>query len=261
MDPLNQRNETLNQIVFRNRNKEYGSYFLRRKYPRILLFSMIAGIFILLAGIFIPFLAYYLDGTTKLTDDDFIYEVEYMPMNPPEKEEMDQLARALMKSPEELQLVPEVRDTVVPDKEVKPALETPKEQDDNESGDSTGLPGGIKDGTGSGDAGGIATVIDVYPRFPGGDDARLAFLKRNVRYPQTALQSGIQGVVVVVFIIETDGTLSNVRIERSVPGGCDEESVRVVRMMPRWEPGKRQGKAVRVMVRMPVVFRIPGKTS
>jgi periplasmic protein TonB len=251
--------ESLHDIVFRGRNKDYGSYLLRKGYPRTLLRSMILGIIIWLTGILIPFGIYLLHGSPDLTDNDFIYEVEYMPVAPPETNQVDELARALAQPPDEVRQAPVVTDSVVPEQEMKPPMEKPDEKDDSSNADSIGLPGGVKDGTGTGDISGIATVIDVYPRFPGGDEARLAFLKQNVRYPKTALMAGVQGVVVVVFIIERDGTLSNIQIERGVGGGCDEESVRVVKIMPRWEPGKRQGRAVRVMVRMPVVFRIPGK--
>lgn len=259
MDPLNLKNEALYQIVFRNRNQAYGSYMIRKNYSRTLLISTILGLVIVLAGVLIPFATYYFDASGPLTDDDYIYEVEYMPIVPPETMDMNELARALTKPPDETLQPPVISDTVPPEKEVKPPDDLKKET--TEDADSTGQGGGIKDGMGTGDVTGLATVIDVFPRFPGGDEARLVFLKKNVRYPQQALQTGIQGVVVVVFIIETDGTLSNISIERGVGSGCDEESMRVVKLMPRWEPGKRQGKAVRVMVRMPVVFRIPGRPS
>jgi periplasmic protein TonB len=261
LDPLKPTNESLHDIVFRDRNRDYGAYQFRKKYGRTLLWSVIFGVIVYLTGIFIPFALYFLNESGKLEDNDFVYEVEYMPINPPESNDLDELARALAKPPDEVQQAPVVTDTVIPEKEVKPPVEPPEKKEDSSDADSAGASGGIKGGTGAGDASGIATVIDVYPRFPGGDESRLAFLKRNVKYPLAAMQSGVQGVVVVVFIIERDGTLSNIQIERGIGGGCDEESVRVVKMMPLWEPGKRQGKAVRVMVRMPVVFRIPGKKT
>ncbi len=259
MDWLNLKNEDLFHIVFRNRNKEYGSFVLRKNYPKTLFWSVIAGVAILLLLVLVPFAAYYFEGPGTLTDNDFVYEVEYMPINPPEANDLAQLAKALAKPPEEKVQVPVVKDTVEPPKEVPPP-EPPKEPVPEQETDSIGAPGGMKDGTGTGEASGLATVIDVFPRFPGGDDARLTFLRRNVRYPQAALSKGVQGVVVVVFIIEKDGSLSGVRIEKGIGEGCDEESMRVVGLMPKWDPGKRQGKPVRVMVRMPVVFRIPGRS-
>ena len=84
------------------------------------------------------------------------------------------------------------------------------------------------------------------------------FLRNNVHYPDGAYKSGLQGVVMVVFVIETDGSISNIQITKGMGSGCDEEAMRVTKMMPRWEPGRRSGKPVRVMVRMPIVFKIPG---
>ncbi|MEI7981980.1 MAG: energy transducer TonB, partial [Bacteroidota bacterium] len=127
--------------------------------------------------------------------------------------------------------------------------------------DSIPKPGGSGLGTGTADDTGLATFIDVYPRFPGGDEARLYYLRQHVRYPEVALRGMIQGVVMVMFIIETDGSVSNIDVSKRVGGGCDEEAIRVTKEMPRWEPGKRNGKAVRVMVRMPIVFRMPGRPT
>ncbi len=258
MGLLNIRNESLYQIVFRNRNKEYGAYDQHKRYPRTLLISVISGVLIFLVIIFIPFATYFFAGSRELTDDDFIYEVEYIPITPPESNPAQELARTLTKPPD-AEPAPVVTDTVVPEKEVRPPEEPPKEEP--AQADSTGPGGGVENGTGTGEVTGLATVIDVYPRFPGGEEARLLFLKRAVRYPQAALQAGVQGVVVVVFIIEPDGTLSNIKIEKGIGGGCDEEAIRVVRIMPKWDPGRRQGRSVRVMVRMPIVFRNPGKVS
>jgi protein TonB len=89
----------------------------------------------------------------------------------------------------------------------------------------------------------------------------LYYLRKHVKYPEAALKSLVQGVVMVVFVVETDGSISNVDVAQRIGGGCDEEAIRVTREMPRWEPGKRNGRAVRVMVRMPIVFRIPGKPA
>jgi protein TonB len=118
---------------------------------------------------------------------------------------------------------------------------------------------GGEDGTGPGEDTGIYTTIDVYPRFPGGDQARFYFLRTNIRYPEAAVKTGVEGIVMVVFVIEKDGSVSNVEVSKGIGSGCDEEAVRVIKLMPRWEPGKRSGRAVRVLVRMPIVFRIPSK--
>jgi protein TonB len=106
----------------------------------------------------------------------------------------------------------------------------------------------------------LATTIDVYPRYPGGEDARLYYLRRHVAYPKEAVDKGIQGVVMVIFVVEADGSVTNVKLLKGIGGVCDDEAIRVTREMPKWSPGKRSGRPVRVMVKMPIVFGIPKKS-
>ncbi len=102
----------------------------------------------------------------------------------------------------------------------------------------------------------IFTVVEDQPEFPGGEAARQRFLEENLRYPQMAREAGIQGTVFVTFVVETDGSVTDVRILRGIGGGCDEEAIRVVSMMPRWEPGRQRGQPVRVQFNMPIRFRL-----
>ncbi len=102
----------------------------------------------------------------------------------------------------------------------------------------------------------IFTVVEDQPQFPGGEEARQKFLEDNLRYPQMAREAGIQGTVFVTFVVETDGSVTDVQILRGIGGGCDQEAVRVVEMMPRWEPGRQRGQAVRVQFNMPIRFRL-----
>jgi len=104
----------------------------------------------------------------------------------------------------------------------------------------------------------IFTVVEAMPSFPGGDAARMKFLQENIKYPQMARESGIQGTVYVTFVVEPNGTVSDVRVLRGIGGGCDEEAIRVIKSMPRWEPGKQRGKPVRVQFNMPIKFTLQG---
>jgi protein TonB len=104
----------------------------------------------------------------------------------------------------------------------------------------------------------IFMVVETAPSFPGGDVARMKFLQDNIRYPQMARESGIQGTVYVTFVVERDGSVTDVKILRGIGGGCDEEALRVVSNMPRWEPGKQRGKPVRVQFNMPIKFTLAG---
>jgi periplasmic protein TonB len=100
----------------------------------------------------------------------------------------------------------------------------------------------------------IFTVVEDQPSFPGGEEARIRFLQENLRYPQMAREAGIQGTVFVTFVVERDGSVTDVRVLRGIGGGCDEEAVRVVRNMPRWQPGRQRGQPVRVQFNMPIRF-------
>lgn len=104
----------------------------------------------------------------------------------------------------------------------------------------------------------IFTVVEDEPSFPGGDEARIRFLQENIKYPQMARESGIQGTVYVTFVVEPDGSVSNVRVLRGIGGGCDEEAIRVINAMPKWNPGKQRGKPVRVQFNMPIKFTLQG---
>lgn len=104
----------------------------------------------------------------------------------------------------------------------------------------------------------IFMVVENAPAFPGGDIARQKFLQDNIRYPQMARESGIQGTVYVSFVVERDGSVTDVKILRGIGGGCDEEALRVIMNMPKWEPGKQRGKPVRVQFNMPIKFSLAG---
>ena len=250
----------LDDLAFEGRNKDYGAFYLRTKYPKYLAISTVSAILMVLILVLVPFLVYYFQPE-PIIEMEQMYDVEYYGMMPPPEEDMNKLILALRKSASESPQEPVVTDSIIP--EEKPVMEPPPvvdPEDMREPGDTSGKSiYGSPDGQPGGSETGLAASIDVYPRFPGGDDARLYFLRKNIRYPEQAIKNQIQGVVLLVFVIETDGSISNIEVNKKIGGGCDEESIRVTRLMPRWEPGKRNGKAVRVLVRMPIVFRIPGK--
>jgi protein TonB len=102
----------------------------------------------------------------------------------------------------------------------------------------------------------IFTVVESMPGFPGGEAARIEYLNENIKYPQMARESGIQGRVFVTFVVERDGSVTDVKVLRGIGGGCDEEAIRVIKNMPKWEPGKQRGKPVRVQFNMPILFKL-----
>lgn len=103
----------------------------------------------------------------------------------------------------------------------------------------------------------VYQIVEEMPEFPGGMQKLMEFISNNIQYPQVAREKGIQGRVFVSFIVEPDGSISNVKVLRGIGSGCDEEAVRVIKSMPKWEPGKQGGQAVRVNYQIPVNFNLP----
>lgn len=102
----------------------------------------------------------------------------------------------------------------------------------------------------------VFDVVEEMPSFPGGTGALMSFLSSNIKYPVVAQENGVQGRVIVGFVVERDGSITDVKVMRSVDPSLDREAQRVVRAMPRWKPGKQNGSAVRVKYTVPVVFRL-----
>lgn len=102
----------------------------------------------------------------------------------------------------------------------------------------------------------VFDVVEEMPSFPGGQGALMQYLGSNIKYPVVAQENGVQGRVIVGFVVEPDGSISGVNVMRSVDPSLDKEAMRVVKSMPRWKPGKQNGSAVRVKYTVPVVFRL-----
>ncbi len=99
-------------------------------------------------------------------------------------------------------------------------------------------------------------VADVEAEFPGGLTAMYKFLKDNLVYPQFAKETGITGTVYTSFVVEKDGSITNIRIQRKVEGGCTEEAIRVLQLMPKWKPAWNDGQLVRKLVSLPIKFEL-----
>ena len=106
----------------------------------------------------------------------------------------------------------------------------------------------------------IYQTVDEMPEFPGGEKALMDYVSNNVKYPQKAKDKNIAGRVFVGFVVEKDGSVSNVKVLRAIGGGCDEEAVRVIKGMPKWKPGKQKGEFVRVSYQIPIMFKL-GQTN
>ncbi len=102
----------------------------------------------------------------------------------------------------------------------------------------------------------VFDVVEQMPSFPGGPSALMQYLSSNIKYPVVAEENGVQGRVVCTFVVERDGSITDVRVVKSVDPSLDKEAMRVVKSMPKWIPGKQNGSAVRVKYTVPVTFRL-----
>lgn len=102
----------------------------------------------------------------------------------------------------------------------------------------------------------VFDMVEQMPTFPGGQQELMSYLGKNIKYPTIAQENGTQGRVIIQFVVERDGTITDVRVARGVDPYLDKEAVRVVQSMPKWIPGKQNGKAVRVKFTVPVMFRL-----
>lgn len=102
----------------------------------------------------------------------------------------------------------------------------------------------------------IEDFVDKKPSFPGGEQKLYEFLSKNITYPQMAKQANIQGKVFIQFVVEKDGSITNVKVMRGIGSGCDKEAERVIKKMPKWSPGWKDGLTVRTRFNIPVFYKL-----
>ena len=264
------------EMVFEGRNKEYGAYRLRKNAGKRNLYSLITIFIAALAlwgGIS---LVKFVESRTKSVAQTSVAELSAL-NQPKKKAEVKQQKKVKLEQPEKV--VERVKSSVKftapvikKDDEVKPEDEL-KTQDELMS---TKTAIGALDVKGNDDANGevlkikeavaqpepkpevekVFDVVEQMPSFPGGPSALMEWLSNNVKYPVVAQENGVQGRVVVSFVVERDGSITDVKVVRGVDPSLDREASRVVRAMPRWIPGKQNGSAVRVKYNVPVAFRL-----
>lgn len=102
----------------------------------------------------------------------------------------------------------------------------------------------------------IFTIVEDQPNFPGGTSAFYQYVQKNLKYPAQARRMGIEGKVFVQFVVDRDGTISQVTVVKGIGAGCDEEAARVIKNSPKWKPGKQRGQPVRVRMILPITFKL-----
>lgn len=253
-------------ILFEGRNKKYGGYELRKNYPRRVAKSMLV-----LAGIGVATAAYAVIANmagkekTKVAMMKEVTLAEPPPIDPkkppppPPPEPPPPVKPTVKFTPPVIKKDEEVKEDEKPP-EVK-ELQDKSAGIKTQAGDPNGIDPGIVDpgpGTGAVEAPPpqIFTYVEQMPEYTGGDAARNDFLAKNIRYPELAKENNIQGRVIVRFVVNETGEVSDASVVKGIGGGCDEEAIRVVKKMPKWKPGKQNGKAVKVWFTLPIFFKL-----
>jgi protein TonB len=252
---------SFDDIVFFNRNQAYGAYQLRKERARNSVIGLLVtvGVSLLLIGSsFIDFS--FLKSKAK---DETIETTVTLAEPPPLKDETPppppppppppvrptvKFLEMVAKKDEEVQK----EEPVVAQKDIheEVAVETQKGNEDAPVVAEpviTSAP--IVENK-------IFQVVEQMPEFPGGEEALMKFIQNNINYPDMERENDIQGRVVVGFVVNEDGSLSDISVKKGVSSGIDKEAVRVVKKLPNFKPGKQQGKAVRVSYVLPIMFKL-----
>lgn len=263
-------------LVFEGRNKAYGAYRLRKSTTKRNILAMVAVVLLLIVAFIILTVKNFVDEQRAKVAMTQVAELTNY-KQPEKKAEVKQ--KKVEVEPE--RVVERVKSSIKftapvikKDEEVKPDEEL-KTQDELMS---TKTAIGTFDVKGNDDANGeilkakeviaepeppkheeenkVFDIVEQQPLFPGGPAALMKYLSENTKYPVVAQENGVQGRVTVQFVVEKDGSISDVHVLRGVDPSLDKEAVRVVKSMPRWTPGKQNGITVRVNYRVPVLFRL-----
>lgn len=245
-------------IVFEDRNKEYGAYKLRSKYNRTVLISLIIGILILATAVITPYInAKALDKRNKKTERTVELKMENLdtpadvapPPPPPPPPPADVVQQAKY-------VPPVVVDTIKPE-EVSQLMTADQAQTDVKNQEVVEVVEAVKEEVQEADAEATPfVVVEEMPMFPGGDVELLKYIGANTQYPEVAKENNIQGKVIVRFCVTSKGGVSQVSILKGVDPELDKEAIRVVNTLPAFKPGKQGGKPVPVWYMVPITFTL-----
>lgn len=253
------------ELVFEDRNKQYGAYQLRKEYSKNTVYGIIFAIVFFTLSISAPLIVNLLssiagdDEKLKVTEVTTLEEPPPIDKNeppPPPVEPPPPLKSTVKFTPPEIKPDEELKDEEPP-----PTQEELKEVDagtKTEEGDPEGIDKSLLgDGNEVIDEAPsqIFLIVEQMPEFPGGEEKLFDYLRKNIVYPPMAKDAGISGTVHVTFEIDQTGTVKDVKIVRGVRG-LDDEAIRVVKSMPPWKPGKQGGVPVRVQFGLPIRFSL-----
>ena len=263
---------TLEELIFANRNKAYGAYFLRQVYNKTVSRSTVLGIAIIGLALIGPTIyanlkpaeekkKIVLANPLDLPPPPIDKNIPPPPPPPPPPPEM--------KAPPTTKFLPP---EIKPDDEVTKEEPPPKQEElakapageETVKGDPNAVEAVVDPGDGKKeevvevkpDVEEVFNVVEQQPEFPGGAAKMYQYLGKNIKYPSAAQRANVTGKVFLTFVVNTDGSIVSVETMKGNGFGCDEEAIRVVKTMPKWNPGKQSGRAVRVKYTLPVNFTL-----
>lgn len=253
-------------LIFEGRNKKYGGYELRKNYPK----RMARALFLLI-GIGVAATALGVVSTMKKEETKPVAMMKEVTLAEPPPIDPKKPPPPPPPPAPPPPVKPTVKFTppvIKKDEEVKEEERPPEVKElENKSaglktveGDPEGIDPGIIDepgpGTGVVEAPPPPKIFTYVEQMPEPSVNVNEFLSKNLRYPELAKENNIQGRVTVRFVVDENGSVSDVNVVRGIGGGCDEEAKRVVMKMPKWKPGKQNGKPVKVYYTLPITFRL-----
>jgi protein TonB len=262
----------LDDIIFDNRNKSYGAYFLRRIYEshiiKALIIAVVLGV-LTIGGFRVSAMFKEIMKKDKPTAVEVQLE-EPPPLNPNEPPPPPP-PPPIEPPPPPVATVKFVPPVVKKDEEVKDEEPPATKEEIKEAVISTKTQEGVKNAPEPVEEKAppppvveqpkpkepeIFTVVEQNPEFPDGQAALMKYLAANIKYPTLARENNISGKVILQFVVDEDGGISDIKAARGIGGGCDEEAIRVVKSMPKWKPGKQRGRPVKVRFTLPVSFKL-----
>jgi len=249
-------------LVFEHRNREYGAYQLRKRYDRAVLTGTLIASLFAIAAVLIPFLARPSSEKIVFGGNGYVVSVRMENLEPPQEQIYVPPAPPpsdASRIRETVEYVPPVVvDTVSPLEQTQITTDAALASNDNEVIDAGGsgfgddlLSGG--GGTGSEEP---LILVEVMPTFKGGDLTKFRmWVQKRTNYPQAAIENKIRGTVFLTFIVEKDGSVSNVTIIKGVHPLLDDEAIKAISDSPKWSPGLQRGQPVRVRFQIPLTFK------
>lgn len=261
----------LNELIFSNKNKGYGAYLLRTLYNKHLSVAIIIGTIAFTLAVASPIIYAALKPKEDIKKQQTMvidYTLLAEPPSIDKKQEVVQVdAPPPLKST--IKFLPPI---IKPDDQVQEEeIPTVEQLQEVEAGTETreGQAGGVdyslmevneptaeivKEPEPVKEE--VFTYVEEMPSFPGGNEALMTFLVQNIQYPEIAKRAGVEGRVFVSVVVKSNGQIGDAQVVKGIGAGCDEEALRVVKMMPKWAPGKQNGNSVTVRVSIPILFKL-----